>query len=165
MVYLFRLLLVLCKCGFCNLMMRDVFSQTRRHIINPMQQGPHWMTNRLSTIRRILRIWSKPNVHYCVRWNPPAIPLSSHIIRSAFPCPLSFIRAPIPPIFSIKFLLLKHLYTDLLLYACHSISTSTMSPSKCLKSSEINLLAPELLFLILAHPVYKMWIIQEPNTL
>jgi len=29
----------------------------------------------------------------------------------------------------------------------------------------LNLLAPELLFLILAHPVYKMWIIQEPNTL
>ena len=30
---------------------------------------------------------------------------------------------------------------------------------------KINLLAPELFFLILAHPVYKMWIIQEPNTL
>ena len=31
----------------------------------------------------------------------------------------------------------------------------------------INLLAPELLFffLILAHSVYKMWIIQEPNML
>ena len=29
----------------------------------------------------------------------------------------------------------------------------------------INLLVPELFFLILAHPVYKMWIIQEPNTL
>jgi len=29
----------------------------------------------------------------------------------------------------------------------------------------INLLAPELFSLILAHPVYKMWIIQEPNTL
>jgi len=28
-----------------------------------------------------------------------------------------------------------------------------------------NLLEPELFFLILAHPVYKMWIIQEPNTL
>ena len=27
-----------------------------------------------------------------------------------------------------------------------------------------NRLAPELFFLILAHPVYKMWIIQEPNT-
>jgi len=27
------------------------------------------------------------------------------------------------------------------------------------------ILAPELFFLILAHPVYKMWIIQEPNTL
>jgi len=29
----------------------------------------------------------------------------------------------------------------------------------------INLLAPELFFLILAHSVYKMCIIQEPNTL
>ena len=29
----------------------------------------------------------------------------------------------------------------------------------------LNLLAPELFFLILTHPVYKMWIIQEPNTL
>ena len=32
--------------------------------------------------------------------------------------------------------------------------------------STINPLAPELLFfLILAHPVHKMWIIQEPNKL
>jgi hypothetical protein len=31
--------------------------------------------------------------------------------------------------------------------------------------SNINLLAPEIFFLILAHPVYKMWIIQEPNKL
>ena len=29
----------------------------------------------------------------------------------------------------------------------------------------VNLLVPELFFLILAHPVYKMLIIQEPNTL
>ena len=29
----------------------------------------------------------------------------------------------------------------------------------------LNPLAQELLFLILAHPVYKMWIIQEPNKL
>ena len=29
----------------------------------------------------------------------------------------------------------------------------------------INLLAPELIFLILAHPVYKLWIKQEPNML
>ena len=28
----------------------------------------------------------------------------------------------------------------------------------------IKLLAPELFFLILAHPVYKMWIIEKPNT-
>jgi len=31
--------------------------------------------------------------------------------------------------------------------------------------SDINLLAPELFFLILAHSVYKMWIIQETNML
>jgi len=29
----------------------------------------------------------------------------------------------------------------------------------------VNLLAPELFFLILAHPVHKMWITQKPNTL
>ena len=33
------------------------------------------------------------------------------------------------------------------------------------QSKYIKLLAPELFFLILAHPVYKMWIIQEPNKL
>ena len=32
-------------------------------------------------------------------------------------------------------------------------------------ASNINLLVPELFILILAHPVYKMWIKQEPNTL
>jgi len=31
--------------------------------------------------------------------------------------------------------------------------------------SDFNLLAPELFFSILAHPVYTMWIIQEPNML
>ena len=29
----------------------------------------------------------------------------------------------------------------------------------------VNVLEPELFFLILAHPVHKMWIIQEPNML
>jgi len=29
----------------------------------------------------------------------------------------------------------------------------------------LNLLATELFFVILAHPVYKMWIKQEPNPL
>ena len=33
------------------------------------------------------------------------------------------------------------------------------------KELHINLLAPELFFLISAHPVYKMWIIQESNKL
>jgi len=42
--------------------------------------------------------------------------------------------------------------------AASSIETSAIFIS-------INRLAPELFFLILAHPVYKMWIKQEPNTL
>ena len=33
------------------------------------------------------------------------------------------------------------------------------------KRFKINPLEPELFFFILAHPVYKMWIIQEPNKL
>ena len=33
------------------------------------------------------------------------------------------------------------------------------------KPTAINLLDPELFFLVLAHPVYKMRIIQEPNTI
>ena len=37
-------------------------------------------------------------------------------------------------------------------------------PDKSSHSVPVNLLAPDF-FLILAHPVYKMWIIQEPNTL
>ena len=36
---------------------------------------------------------------------------------------------------------------------------------KKLSIEELNLLAPEIFFLILAHSVYKMWITQEPNTL
>ena len=37
--------------------------------------------------------------------------------------------------------------------------------SKTLHLIFINLLAPEIFFFILAHPVYKMWIVQEPNKL
>ena len=39
----------------------------------------------------------------------------------------------------------------------------TMMVTKCYYF--FNLLALELFLLILAHPVYKMWIIQEPNKL
>ena len=34
-----------------------------------------------------------------------------------------------------------------------------------LENTMVNLLAPELFFFNLAHPVYKMCIIQKPNTL
>ena len=44
---------------------------------------------------------------------------------------------------------------------CHG----TQNVFLCHLKSELNLLAPELFFLILAHSVYKMWIIQEPNKL
>ena len=41
----------------------------------------------------------------------------------------------------------------------------TNAERKSCVERHINLLAPELFFLILAHPVYKMLINQEPNTL
>ena len=55
----------------------------------------------------------------------------------------------------------------------HIIATEHIEPN-CLNvafldnqpcTAPINLLAPELFFQILAHPVYKMWIKQEPNML
>ena len=41
----------------------------------------------------------------------------------------------------------------------------TQPQSKHCGLHDINPLAPELFFLILAQPVHKMWIIQEPNKL
>jgi len=49
-----------------------------------------------------------------------------------------------------------------LLFCLYSTFTFT---SVSFTFTNINLLAPKLFFLILAHPVYKMLIIQEPNTL
>ena len=47
-----------------------------------------------------------------------------------------------------------------------NVLTDENLPSGALTLAAINPLAPELFFfLILAHPVYKMWIIQEPNNL
>ena len=48
------------------------------------------------------------------------------------------------------------------LFTCLLISFFILSSSHF---SSFNHLAPELFFLILAHLVYKMWIIQEPNKL
>jgi len=41
----------------------------------------------------------------------------------------------------------------------------TLTQYDMLPQHHINLLAPELFFFILAHSVYKMWILQEPNML
>jgi len=53
----------------------------------------------------------------------------------------------------------------LLLLSILSHSNSAHALPPCFLRPVFNLLAPELIFLILAHPVNKMWIIQEPNTL
>ena len=47
----------------------------------------------------------------------------------------------------------------------YSVSQNLSQTSPGYSPPLINLLAPELIFLILAHPVNKMRIIQEPNTL
>jgi hypothetical protein len=72
-------------------------------------------------------------------------------------------------------------YTDWHIVTASTIHTPSHTYRKCtyvtvqlksalcfttyLRANLINLLAPELFFLILAHTVYKMWIIQEPNKL
>ena len=48
---------------------------------------------------------------------------------------------------------------------CVTTSWSGHTNTKYIIMHVLNILAPELFFLILAHSVYKMWIIQEPNTL
>ena len=48
---------------------------------------------------------------------------------------------------------------------CHFDVLLTAYLSIILVTDQLNLLEPELFFLILAHPVYKMWIIKELNTL
>ena len=44
-------------------------------------------------------------------------------------------------------------------HGCTAVRAGSVSANR------LNLLDPELFFLILAHPVYKMRIIQEPNTI
>ena len=46
-----------------------------------------------------------------------------------------------------------------------SIKVWVIYSSWALGERQINLLALDLFFLILVYPVYKMWIIEEPNTL
>ena len=47
----------------------------------------------------------------------------------------------------------------------HSVRNKESYENMKILMEAINPLAPELFFLILAHPVYKMWIIQELNKL
>jgi len=60
-------------------------------------------------------------------------------------------------------------HVSLLILCPQSPKLPTQTLRKAVKHVTVlkvtNLLAPELFCLILAHPVYKMWIIQEPNTL
>ena len=56
------------------------------------------------------------------------------------------------------------------LQTCSVVTQLTAPPRAPYKNvlnlkSVFKILAPELFFLILAHPVYKMWKIQEPNKL
>jgi len=49
--------------------------------------------------------------------------------------------------------------------AYRKLSKYTTTSISCGSIDMFNLSAPELFFLILAHPVYKMWKIQEPDKL
>ena len=65
------------------------------------------------------------------------------------------------PSFSLPLLL----YMKTVHYCAQNTPGLNHTTSKLKSTCNFNLLAPELFFLILAHPIYKMWIIQESNTL
>ena len=65
-----------------------------------------------------------------------------------------------------RILFLSFQLTIFLAIKTRNLVSLTSTPSPIYQNTwTINLLAPELFFLILAQPVYKMWIIREPNTL
>jgi len=76
-------------------------------------------------------------------------------------------------IFSVyQFRMLAHHNWQMRVHECSSLHRLSAEPGKSSQAATflfmtcLNLLAPELIFfLILAHPVYKMWIKREPNTL
>ena len=66
-----------------------------------------------------------------------------------------------------QIVLVQHLVSSLSLGDCSAHRLLESSRNVCTEQSpkEINPLAPELFLLILAHSVYKMWTMQEPNKL
>ena len=58
----------------------------------------------------------------------------------------------------------SHCVRVTILYVYFGACTMCSLKGNTVSTQLVNLLAPELFFLILAHPVYKMRIIQEPNS-
>ena len=99
---------------------------------------------------------SDPWRHGKTRWA-----ISTHIASSSCPILIPFAANnsqtfPILRWFTLFFFIWK----DWKFHCCKHRATTLF-----LRDMMFNPLAPELFFLILAHSVYKMWIIQEPNKL
>ena len=136
-----------------------------------MEQSHSWEGNRFSVSQDILRSLWNLKVHYPTHKSPPPVRILSQFFPVHTPTPhflkiylnIIFLSTPASPKWSLSLRFpppkpCMHICSP---HTCHMHRLSHSSWS----DHPINLLAPELFFLILAHSVYKMWIIQEPNTL
>ena len=142
-----------------------------------MEYSSFWEANRFSASQEIFRTLWNPKVHYRTHKCPPPVPIQSqldpvHNHTSHFLNTRLIIILPSMPWSSKWFLSLRFLpvHSSPLPHTFYMprppLSTRFVHANSICWAVQIsNLLGPELFFLILAHPVYKMWVIQEPNTL
>jgi hypothetical protein len=144
-----------------------------------VEQSPSWEANQFAASQEIPSILWNPKVAYCVHKCQPPVPILSQLDLVHTPTShflnihvnISLPSTPGSPKWSLslRFPHQNPVYAFLVSYMCYMPHPSHYSLSDHPHNvgwgvQIINLFVPELFFLILAHPVYKMWIIQEPNT-
>ena len=111
-----------------------------------MEYSSSGTASSFSASQEIPRIIGKAWVHFRVHKSPPLVTVFSHFHQ--------FYALPLFPYnhFNITFMPMNSCYKSRLSF--HYLHQ---------KSTCFNLLATDFLFQILAHPVFKMWVIQKPN--
>jgi len=161
-----------------NIILQPMLGQMKIHakcephaLTTSTEHSPSWTANRYSDRQEIPRILRNPKVHCRIHKRPIPLPILSqvntvhaspfHLLKIHFNNILQFTSMSSKWSLSLRFPPPKPCMHICSPHTCHMHRLSHSSWS----DHPINLLAPELFFLILAHSVYKMWIIQEPNTL